>query len=171
MRRSGNGFRGESSASCTRDSKSSFRSSTPFNSPAPARPCTSINGFPPQRSRISRWSPTLIAHEARDFVSTHRPLRVMLLTRSIHYGGAERQVVELAKLLDRRRFEPLLCCLDGTRTLFDLNPSSTPIVMAKRRAKFDPIPFLQIGWLLRRRSIDVVHSFLFDAEVIGRLMG
>src|SRR5438093_12046821 len=98
-------------------------------------------------------------------------LKVLLLTSSLHYGGAERQVVELAKHLDRRRFEPLLCCLDGTRTLFDLNPSPTPIVMAKRRARFDPIPFFQVGWLLRRRSIDVVHSFLFDAEIIGRVMG
>jgi glycosyltransferase involved in cell wall biosynthesis len=100
-----------------------------------------------------------------------RPLRVMLLTSSLHYGGAERQVVELAKHLDRRRFDPILCCLDGTRTLFDLSPSPTPIVMARRRARFDPVPFLRVGWLLRRRSIDVVHSFLFDAEVIGRVMG
>jgi glycosyltransferase involved in cell wall biosynthesis len=100
-----------------------------------------------------------------------RPLKVMLLTSSLHYGGAERQVVDLAKHLDRGRFEPLLCCLDGTRTLFDLNPSPTPIAMAKRRAKFDPTPFLRVAWLLRRRSIDVVHSFLFDAEMIGRVAG
>src|SRR5439155_1722331 len=60
-------------------------------------------------------------------------LKVMLLTSSLHYGGAERQVVELAKHLDRRRFDPLVCCLDGTRTLFDLNPSPTPSVMATRR--------------------------------------
>ena len=95
----------------------------------------------------------------------------MLLTSSLHYGGAERQVVELAKHLDRRRFEPILCCLDGTRTLFDLSPSPTPVLMAKRRARFDPIPFFQVGWFLRRRSIDVLHCFLFDAEVIGRLTG
>src|SRR5882724_10163210 len=99
------------------------------------------------------------------------PLKVLLLTSSLHYGGAERQVVELAKHLDRRRIDPLLCCLDGTRTLFDLNPSPTPIVMAKRRARFDPIPFFEVGWLLRRQSIDVLHSFLFDAEMIGRVMG
>jgi glycosyltransferase involved in cell wall biosynthesis len=104
-------------------------------------------------------------------VVTSLPLKVMLLTSSLHYGGAERQVVELAKHLDRRRFEPLLCCLDGTRTLFDLNPSPTPVLMAKRRARFDPLPFLQVGWFLRRRSIDVLHCFLFDAEVIGRLVG
>src|SRR6185295_13332411 len=99
-----------------------------------------------------------------------RPLRVMLLTSSLHYGGAERQVVELAKHLDRRRIQPLLCCLDGTRTLFDITPSPTRLVMAVRRARFDPLPFLRVGWLLRRWSIDVVHSFLFDAEMIGRVM-
>jgi glycosyltransferase involved in cell wall biosynthesis len=100
-----------------------------------------------------------------------RSLRVLLLTSSLHYGGAERQVVELARRLDRRRFQPFLCCLDGTRTEFDLAPSPTPLAMARRRARFDPIPFLRVGWLLRRWSIDIVHAFLFDAEMIGRLMG
>jgi glycosyltransferase involved in cell wall biosynthesis len=100
-----------------------------------------------------------------------RPLRVMLLTSSLHYGGAERQVVDLAKHLDRQGFEPMICCLDGTRTLFDVNPSPTPIVMARRRAKFDPLPLGQVAWTLLRRSIDVVHCFLFDAEIIGRLAG
>lgn len=95
----------------------------------------------------------------------------MLLTSSLHYGGTERQVVELARHLDRRRFEPLVCCLDGTRTLFDLNASPTPLVMARRRARFDPMPFLKVGWLMHRYSIDVVHAFLYDAEIIGRLMG
>src|SRR5262249_42342590 len=66
---------------------------------------------------------------------------------------------------------PILCCLDGTRTLFDINPSPTPIVMAKRRAKFDPLPLAQVAWALWRRSIDVVHCFLFDAEILGRLAG
>lgn len=95
----------------------------------------------------------------------------MLLTSSLHFGGAERQVVDLAKHLDRERFEPLLCCLDGTRTLFDLNPSPTPIVMARRRAKLDLLPLGTVAWTLWRRSIDVVHSFLFDAEIVGRLAG
>src|SRR5205814_1532693 len=126
-------------------------------------PCT------PHHCRVTPLIPWI----ALDSMALERslPLKVLLLTSSLHYGGAERQVVELAKHLDRRRFDPLLCCLDGTRTLFDLNPSPTPIVMAKRRARFDPIPFLEVAALLRRRSIDIVHSFLFDAEIIGRLMG
>ena len=104
-------------------------------------------------------------------MTAHRPLRVMLLTSSLHYGGAERQVVELAKHLDRQRFEPMICCLDGTRTLFDITPSPTPIAMARRRAKFDPVPIGLVAWTLWRRSIDVVHCFLFDAEIIGRVAG
>ena len=46
-----------------------------------------------------------------------RPVRVLLLASSLHYGGAERQIVELARHLDRQRFEPVLCCLDGKTTL------------------------------------------------------
>jgi glycosyltransferase involved in cell wall biosynthesis len=43
--------------------------------------------------------------------------------------------------------------------------------MARRRAKFDPLPLGRVAWTLWRRSIDVVHSFLFDAEIVGRLAG
>lgn len=100
-----------------------------------------------------------------------RRLRVLLLTGGLYYGGTERQVVQLAKHLDRTRFAPVLCTLDGTRTLFDLDPSPTPLLVAKRRARFDPLPFLNVAWILRRRKIDIVHCFLYDAEIIGRLMG
>jgi glycosyltransferase involved in cell wall biosynthesis len=98
-------------------------------------------------------------------------LRVLLLTGGLHYGGTERQVGQLAKHLDRARFFPVLCSLDGTRTLFDLDPSPTPFLAAKRRARFDPLPFLKVVWILRRWKIDLVHCFLFDAEIIGRLTG
>jgi glycosyltransferase involved in cell wall biosynthesis len=100
-----------------------------------------------------------------------RRLRVLLLSGGLYYGGAERQIVQLAKHLDRARFAPILCTLDGTRTLFDLNPSPTPLLVARRRVRFDPLPFLKVGWILRRWKIDIVHCFLFDAEIIGRLMG
>jgi glycosyltransferase involved in cell wall biosynthesis len=100
-----------------------------------------------------------------------RRLRVLLLSGGLYYGGAERQVVQLAKHLDRARFAPVLCTLDGTRTLFDLDPSPTPLLVARRRARFDPLPFLKVGWILRHWKIDIVHCFLFDAELIGRLMG
>src|SRR5262249_31578518 len=112
-----------------------------------------------------------VGHQDVRLVTPYSSLRVMLLTSSLHYGGAERQVVELARHLDRRRFAPILCCLGGMRRLYDPYPTSVPVVRAGRRALFAPLPFMKPPWLMRRHSIDIVPTFLYDAEIIGRLMG
>jgi hypothetical protein len=65
------------------------------------------------------------------------PLKAMLPTSSLHYRSAERLVVE-----------PLLCHFGGARTLFDLCPSPTSVLMASRRATFGPIPWFQVSWLV-----------------------
>jgi glycosyltransferase involved in cell wall biosynthesis len=100
-----------------------------------------------------------------------RRLRVLYLASSLHYGGAERQIVELVRRLDRSRFEPVLCCLDGVDTLArDLNPAA-PVLPLKKRHRLDITVVPRLMRLILRQRIDVVHSFLFDAEIAGRLAG
>lgn len=100
-----------------------------------------------------------------------RRLRVLYLASSLHYGGAERQIVELARRLDRSRFEPVLCCLDGKDTLArELRPA-VPVLPLRKRHRLDITVVPRLMWLIVRRRIDVVHNFLFDAEIAGRLAG
>ena len=54
--------------------------------------------------------------------SDPRPIRVMYLVSTLHYGGAERQTVELAGRLDPARFSPILCSLDERVALAQEGP-------------------------------------------------
>jgi glycosyltransferase involved in cell wall biosynthesis len=97
-------------------------------------------------------------------------MRVLFLASGLHYGGAERQIVELARRLDRSRFTPLLCALDGVDTLAQGCPD-IPVLPLKKRHKYDVALVSRARRLLREHRIDLVHSFLFDAEMVGRLAG
>lgn len=64
-------------------------------------------------------------------------LSVMLLVRSLEYGGAERQAVELMRHLDRDRFDPLVCSLSHDVPLADQLPDrSRDLVVVEKRWKF-----------------------------------
>ncbi len=103
-----------------------------------------------------------------DFVK--HPERVMLLTSSLEHGGAERQAVELARHLDRDRFDPFICSLSRNVPLADRLPDrSRDLVIVEKRWKFDATTVARVARLLSRERVSIVHAFLFDAEITGRL--
>src|SRR5260370_23793351 len=57
------------------------------------------------------------------------PWPVLLLARALGIGGSERQLTEIAKTLDRSKFEPCVGCfrLEGLRAL-ELADAGVPIV-------------------------------------------
>jgi glycosyltransferase involved in cell wall biosynthesis len=93
----------------------------------------------------------------------------MLLVGSLEHGGAQRQVVELARHLDPERFAPLVCSLSPAVPLAAGLPDRVELFVAPRRWRFDPFPVFQVARLLRRRRVLLVHAFLFDAEMAARL--
>jgi glycosyltransferase involved in cell wall biosynthesis len=99
-----------------------------------------------------------------------RPLRVLLLISSLEHGGAERQVVELARRLDRRRFEPLIVSLsDNVPLASGLEDRERDLVIVPKRWKYDLGTVARVARLMRERAVDVVHAFLFDSEIVARL--
>jgi glycosyltransferase involved in cell wall biosynthesis len=94
---------------------------------------------------------------------------VMLLIGSLEHGGAQRQLVELARHLDPGRFEPFVCSLSATVPLAAALPPGTELAVTPRRWRFDPLPVVRVARLMRRRRVRLVHAFLFDAEMVARL--
>jgi glycosyltransferase involved in cell wall biosynthesis len=98
-------------------------------------------------------------------------------------GGAQRHLVEVLRRLDRRRFAPLLCCLSTDRgDAFDLldevRALGVPVLDAglrdTRNALASPHTLRQVIRIaaeLRRRRVQVVHSYLFHANWFGTLAG
>ena len=98
---------------------------------------------------------------------TSEPLRVLYVINGLGTGGAERSLAELVAPLRHRGIEVSVACLerrtDGVETEVR---ESTQVELVG--------PGLAQGWRGIRRAIatrspDVVHTTLFDSDVLGRL--
>ncbi len=108
-----------------------------------------------------------LQHTARD-----EHIGVVLLTSSLERGGAERQVVELANGLDDSRFRVTVCSLSNENPLAaDLRDTNERFVVLPKTRKFDLALIARTARLLASLKTAVVHSFMFDAEIVGRLAG
>lgn len=97
------------------------------------------------------------------------PVAVMLLVSSLEAGGAERQVVELVRNLDRRRFTPVVCSLsDRVPLARHLPDPDRDLVIVRKRWTYDATAIVRVGRVVRERRISIVHAFLFDAEMVAR---
>ena len=107
---------------------------------------------------------------AGEAAEVDRPLSVCLLISSLEFGGAERQVVEMVRTFDRRRVHPIICSLSSETPLAETLPNGgEDLHVVERRARFDVTAVFRVASLLRRYKVDVVHAFLFDAEIVARL--
>ncbi len=101
-----------------------------------------------------------------------RPVNVLLLTSSLERGGAERQVVELARSLDASRFRVHVVSLSHDNPLAaQLGEIGERFTVVPKRSRYDVGLIRRVRRYLLEHRIDVVHSFMFDAEMVGRLAG
>lgn len=99
-------------------------------------------------------------------------VRVLLVVSGLEYGGAERQVVELANHMDRRRFETHICSLSEYVPLAaKLVDRQRRLHIIQKRSPFDWTVITRLAHLLRDLKVHVVHGFLGDAEIAVRLAG
>jgi glycosyltransferase involved in cell wall biosynthesis len=98
--------------------------------------------------------------------------RVVHVIHDLRAGGAERRMVAVLAALDRRRFEPVVCCINR---LGDLEAEVRalgidPVVLGRRR-RSDVSGIGRLARLVRRERADVVHGWLFLANVYARVGG
>jgi glycosyltransferase involved in cell wall biosynthesis len=91
-----------------------------------------------------------------------KPFPVMLMVRELGAGGTERQLVELAKSLDRSRFSPHVGCFRGGFRSEELRAAGVPILRLPVQSFLRPSA-IQGAWMLarylRRHSIRIAHAF------------
>lgn len=101
-----------------------------------------------------------------------RPLRVLMVISNLEFGGAQRQVVELANHADPSRLSVSVCSLSGYVPLADgLNARDRQLHVIPKRHKYDYSVVGRLAALIRRLDAEIVHSFLFDADIAARLAG
>lgn len=99
-------------------------------------------------------------------------LCVVLVVDDLGYGGAERQVVELANNMDSGRFDVHVCALSDHLPLsHTLTDAERRLHVVKKSNRFDVTVIRRLARLLRDLNADVVHGFLFSAEIASRIAG
>lgn len=103
---------------------------------------------------------------------SHAPHPVVLVIDNLEYGGAQRQVVELANHIDPSRFDVHICSLSDYVPLADrmVDPNRRLHVITKKW-KYDVTVVPRLATLLHRLKADIVHGYLFASEIASRLAG
>ena len=96
-------------------------------------------------------------------------VKLAFLIRSLDYGGAERQLVTLAKNLDKTCFEiAVFCFYTGGALASELKESNVRLVFLGKQGRWDSLGFL---WRLRHQlqqfNPDLLHSYLGVANLLA----
>jgi glycosyltransferase involved in cell wall biosynthesis len=97
-------------------------------------------------------------------------IRVAQVIWSLGLGGAEQVVIRLAQGVDRRRFEPVIVCLDRPGPFAaQAEDGGVEVLALDKRGPLDLRAVVRLARLLRARRVDVVHTHLWGANLWGRL--
>jgi glycosyltransferase involved in cell wall biosynthesis len=93
---------------------------------------------------------------------TGRRTRLVFLIRDLAIGGAQRQLVTLAKGLDRSIFEVTVLCLYGGGELMrELTNAGVSVISLDKRGRWDLARFSRrLVTVLRKSQPDILHSYL-----------
>lgn len=102
------------------------------------------------------------------------PLRVLHLIEDLGSGGAERLLHTNLAHFDRARFDGVVCHVYDRNEFWNdaIRSMGYPVVNLGLRSIYDMGKGLvRLLSLLRRERVDLIHTHLFGANVLGRLAG
>lgn len=103
--------------------------------------------------------------------SIHK-IRIVHLTTDSAIGGTERMILAVANNLDANRFSSFVVTLKGGGPLERLcTERGIPFASVNMRSKYDIIALFKLLPLLKSLNADVLHTYLFHANVVGRIIG
>ncbi len=106
-------------------------------------------------------------------------ITILYIITSTNVGGTERALLELIKRIDRTRFDILVCSLKKEGAFAEKIKQETDgfycLELSESggiKALLNFLPALiSLFLLIRCTKPDIIHSFLFRANIIGRLAG
>jgi len=103
-----------------------------------------------------------------------RRLRLAYVIKEMVVGGSQTHLLQVLRLLDRERFEPMLFCLTGEGVLLDqVRALGVPVSTPAPGSTFKGSGLItRIGALtkeLRRQRPDIVHNYLLRANLVGSI--
>lgn len=106
-------------------------------------------------------------------MSAPHPARILYTITWMEVGGSQTHLLQVLRLLDRRRFVPRLYCLTGRGSLLEAaRATGVPVYggtmngFKSRRALRE---ILGLSRFMRRERIEIVHNYLPRANVAGSI--
>lgn len=103
-----------------------------------------------------------------------RPIRLLLLIDSLNAGGAERCVLNLARALSPARVQLHVCALGeiaGNPLRAEFERLGVPVTVLGSTRFYHPRSALRLAAIVRREAIDLIHTHLTSADLLGRTVG
>jgi glycosyltransferase involved in cell wall biosynthesis len=98
------------------------------------------------------------------------PARILHLIWALDLGGAERQVLEMVRRLDRSRFDPVVGCLVRKGRWGEaLEAEGVRVIDFAKKPGFDAALLPRLVRFMRRERPAIVHTHAFTAATWGRL--
>jgi glycosyltransferase involved in cell wall biosynthesis len=98
-------------------------------------------------------------------------MKVLFIIPHLTWGGAEKQLALLARGLQARRCQVLVCALAGGRdATAGLDKAGVPVEILGTGGRLDPRPLARLWRRLRAFLPDVVHTWRPYGNLLGRLI-
>lgn len=104
--------------------------------------------------------------------SALRPVRIAFLIVNLEFGGAQRVVERLVLGLDRRRYHPIVVSLQLQGPIgHEIARRGVRVISLGMRRHWDVGAAMDLYRILRGFAPDILQTFLFHANVLGRVVG
>jgi len=98
-------------------------------------------------------------------------IKVMHLIGSLRSGGAENLVLNIAKAINREKIELVVCSWLGGPLEEEFRQLGIRLVRGPRTHFYSPCGIRAYARLIKEEKINVLHTHLFDSDILGRLAG
>jgi len=98
-------------------------------------------------------------------------VKIAFVIDDLGLGGAQRQLLELLKRLDRRRFQPVVFALSEKKIALKdaFEKAGISVILFDQRGKISLPVLFKLWKALRQFSPTIVHTYLFTADFYGRI--
>lgn len=97
-------------------------------------------------------------------------IRVLHLITELEPGGAENLLLNICRGLDKEKFNLIVGYISGPGTqATEFRRAGVRLVDLSRRGKIDPLLLFKLFFLMRKEKIQIVHTHLVHASIVGRI--
>ncbi|MFQ3684861.1 MAG: glycosyltransferase, partial [Roseiflexus sp.] len=98
-------------------------------------------------------------------------VRVLQIVETLVIGGAQRLLPGLVTGIDPQRFECQIAALHDGVLRYEFESAYLPLTVLGVHRFYEPRALSALVRLVRTQHIDVIHTHLTGADIVGRVVG